>query len=54
MEDQSGELGFFQVIHVKIDIAIHISISIRHMTIKFGKQVHLEKSWKIFDVNKTK
>ena len=33
---------FFQVLHAKIDIRIDISISIRSMTTKFGKQVHLE------------
>ena len=42
MTDGSGELGFFQGIHVKIDIRIDISISIRPMTTKFGKQVHLQ------------
>ena len=34
---------FFQVLHAKIDIRIDISISIRSMTTKFGKQVHLEQ-----------
>ena len=42
MTDRSGEFGFFQGIHVRIDIRIDISISIRPMTTKFGKQVHLQ------------
>ena len=38
--DWGSEFSFFQAIHVTIDI-IDISISIRPMTIKFGKQVHI-------------
>ena len=33
---------FFQGIHVRIDIGIDISISIKPITTKFGKQVHLQ------------
>ena len=43
MADRGGEFNFFQGIHVRTDIRIDISISIRPMTIKFGKQVHLGK-----------
>ena len=42
MADRGGEFRFFQGIHVRIDIRIDISISIRHMTTNFGKQVHLQ------------
>ena len=42
MADIGSELSFFQGIYVKIDIRIDISISTRPMTIKFGKQVHLQ------------
>ena len=38
MADQEGEFSFFQGIHVRIDI----SISIKTMTNKFGKQVDLQ------------
>ena len=38
MADRGGEFSFFQSILVRIDI----SISIRPMTTKFGKQVHLQ------------
>ena len=44
MADRGSELGFFQGIHVRADIRIDISVSIRPMTIKFGKQVHLQES----------
>ena len=37
MVDRCDEFSFFQDIHVRIDISIDISISIRPMTIKFGK-----------------
>ena len=40
MADQCGEFRFFQGIHVRIGIRIDISISIRPMITKFGKQVH--------------
>ena len=43
MADWDCEFNFFQGIHVKIDIRIDISISIRPMTIKFGRQIHLEQ-----------
>ena len=42
MADQGGEFSFFQDIHVRIDIRSDISISIRPITTKFGKQVHLQ------------
>ena len=35
-------LAFFQAIHVRIDVRNDISISIRPMIPKFGKQVHLQ------------
>ena len=38
MENRGGEFSFFQSIHVKIDMRIDISISVRLMTTKFGKQ----------------
>ena len=38
MADRGGEFRFFQGIHVRIDI----SISVRPMITKFGKQVHLQ------------
>ena len=37
-----GELSFFQSIHVGIDKRIDMSISIRPMTTKFGKQARLQ------------
>ena len=43
MTDQGDEFSFFQCIHVKVDIRIDISISIKVMTTKFGRQVHLEE-----------
>ena len=42
MADRGEEFSFFQDIHVRIDIRIDISISIRPMTTKFGKQLHLQ------------
>ena len=42
MVDRGGELSFFQGIHVRIGIRSDISISIRTMITKFGKQVHLQ------------
>ena len=42
MVDRGGEFSFFQGIHVRIDIKTDISISIRPMITKFGKQVHLQ------------
>ena len=39
--DRGGEFTFFQSIHVRTDIRIHFSISIRHITTTFDKQVHL-------------
>ena len=37
---RGGEFSFFQGI-VRIDIRIHISISMRPMITKFSKQVHV-------------
>ena len=42
MADQVGEFSFFQDIQVTIDKRIDIFISIRPMTTKFGKQIHLQ------------
>ena len=42
MADRGSEFSFFQGIHVEIDKIIDISISIRPMIIKFGKQIHLQ------------
>ena len=39
--DRGDELSIFQGIHVRFDIRIDISTSIRPMIPKFGKQVHL-------------
>ena len=39
---RSRRFSFFQVIHVRIDIRINISISIGPMITKFGKQVYLQ------------
>ena len=41
MADQGGALSFFQSIHARTDITIDIFISVRPMTAKFGKQVHV-------------
>ena len=43
MTGRGGEFSFFQVIHIKIDIKINISISIRPTTTKFGRQLHLQE-----------
>ena len=43
MMDQDDDFNFFQGLPVGIDIRIDISISIRLMTTKFDKQVHLQK-----------
>ena len=37
MVDRGGEFSFRQVIHVRIDMKIHISISIAPAITKFGK-----------------
>ena len=42
MADQGDLFSFFQDTHIKIDIRIDISISVRPMVTKFGKQVHLQ------------
>ena len=44
MADWGCVFSFFQSIHVRIDTNFDISISLRPMTIKFGKQVYLEDS----------
>ena len=43
MTDRGGGFSFFQGIHVSINIRIDISISIRPVATKFGKQVHVEE-----------
>ena len=42
MADRGVEFSLFQGIYARIDIRIDISISIRPMITKFGKQVHLQ------------
>ena len=42
MAEQCGEFSFFQSIHVTIDLRIDISISIKPIITKLGKQVHLQ------------
>ena len=42
MADRGGEFSFFQGIHVRIDIRIDVSISVRPMNTKFGKQLYLQ------------
>ena len=44
MADRGGECSFFQGIPVGTDIRIDISISMRPIITKFGKQVHLQNS----------
>ena len=41
MADQDGEFSFFQGIHVRTDMRIDTSISIKPMITKFGWEVHL-------------
>ena len=43
MVDQDSEVNFFQGINVRNNIRIDIYISIIPMTIKFGKQIHLQE-----------
>ena len=43
MAYQGGKFNFSQGVHVRINIRIDISNSIRPMTTKFGKPLHLEK-----------
>ena len=40
--DLVDEFSIFQGIHVRFDVSIDISISIRPMITKFGKQIHLQ------------
>ena len=42
MVDQDDGFSFFLGNHVRIDVRIHIPISVNPMTTKFGKQVHLD------------
>ena len=42
MADRGVEFSFFQGIHVRIDVRVDNSISIRPMITIFGKQVHLQ------------
>ena len=44
MVNRGGGINFFQGIHARINLKIDISLSIRPMTTKFGKQVHLQES----------
>ena len=43
MADLGSEFTFFQDIHVSSDTRIDISISIRPMTTKFAKKIHLQE-----------
>ena len=43
MADLGSESSFSQVIHVRIEMRIDISISIKSLTTKYGRQVHLQK-----------
>ena len=43
MADQGGEISLFQVIHARIDTEIDISIAIKPLTTKSGKQIYLEE-----------
>ena len=43
MADLGSEFTFFQDIHVSCDTRIDISISIRPMTTKFAKKIHLQE-----------
>ena len=40
MADLGAEFSFFQGIHARINIRIDMSISVRPITTKFGKQVY--------------
>ena len=42
MAYRGGEFSFFQGTHVKINTRIDMSISVRPMTTKLDKQVHLQ------------
>ena len=42
MADRGGEFSIPQGNHVRFDIKIYISITIRPMITKFSKQVHLQ------------
>ena len=43
MVDPASEISFFRSNHARINIGIDMSISMRPMTTKFGRQVHLEE-----------
>ena len=43
MVDQGCDFNFFRDVRVETDIRIDIAISIRPMTTKLGKHVHLEE-----------
>ena len=47
MANRFGEFRFLLGIHVRLDMGINVTISIRPMTNKFGRQVHLEKLTKM-------
>ena len=43
MVNRGDEFSLFRSIHAKIDVRIDSSITIRHITTKFDKQLHLEE-----------
>ena len=43
MADRGGEFTFLQDNHLRIDMRTDISISVRPITIKIGKQTHQEE-----------
>ena len=42
MAHRGGNVSISQDFHIRIDVRIDISISIRPLTTKFGNQVHLQ------------
>ena len=43
MANRGGEFSFFQGIHVRIDMRIDISFSMRPMITKFDKEVYIDR-----------
>ena len=43
MADRGVEFSFFQDNHIRIDVIVDLSVSIRPMSTKFDKKVHLEE-----------
>ena len=43
MADQGSNFSLFQDMHLRINVRIGISISIKPMITKYGKQVHLQE-----------